>query len=107
MTGVQTCALPIYITWYNERGTEFTTEDWHDGNRKALSYCVYTGSRFVMAIFNANYNDVAWKLPAMDGKYTWNLLLDSSSKFKDEAKAGAEQTIQVPAWSVLVYEIKK
>ena len=95
------------ITWYNERGTEFTTEDWHDGNRKALSYCVYTGSRFVMAIFNANYNDVAWKLPAMDGKYTWNLLLDSSSKFKDEAKAGAEQTIQVPAWSVLVYEIKK
>lgn len=95
------------ITWYTERGTEFVNEDWHDGNRKALSYCVYTGSKFVMCIFNANYNTVAWKLPQVDERFRWNLLLDSSGKFKDADNLGSLQTIQVPAWGVLLLEMKK
>ena len=95
------------ITWYNEQGTEFTSENWHDVHRKSISYCVYTGNRFVLAIFNANYNVQNWKLPPIEDNYTWSLLLDSSSKFKKDTKLGAGQTIQVPAWSVLVFEIKK
>ena len=81
--------------------------DWHDGNRKALSYCVYTGSRFVLAIFNANHDDMSWKLPEISGNLSWNLLLDSSSIFGEEGKIGSAQTIRVPAWSVLLFEIKK
>lgn len=95
------------IAWYNERGAEMAANDWHDGNRKALSYCVYTGSRFVLAIFNANHDDMSWKLPEISGNLSWNLLLDSSSKFGEEGKIGSAQTIRVPAWSVLLFEIKK
>lgn len=95
------------ITWYNEQGTEFSSENWHDVNRKSISYCVYTGNRFILVIFNANYNAQNWKLPQIEEKYTWSLLLDSSSKFKEDSKLGAGQTIQVPAWSVLIFEIKK
>ena len=95
------------LTWYNEEGKEFTSENWHDINRKSISYCVYTGSRFVFAIFNANYNPQNWILPTLESKYKWNLLLDSSSKFKEDTKLGGGNSIQVPAWSVLVFEIKK
>ncbi len=95
------------LTWYNELGEEFSTTDWHDVNRKSISYCVYTGSRFVLAIFNANYTAQNWKLPPLEAKYQWNLLLDSSSKFKADTKLGAGEVISVPAWSVLVFEIKK
>ncbi len=95
------------LTWYNEQGKEFTSDDWHDVNRKSISYCVYTGSRFVFAIFNANYNTQNWVLPPIDNKYHWSLLLDSSSKFKENTKLAAGEVIAVPAWSVLVFEIKK
>ena len=95
------------LTWYNEQGKEFTTDNWHDVNRKSISYCVYTGSRFVMVILNANYSAQNWKLPAIDTRYKWTLLLDSSAKFDVSQKLGAEQIIQVPSWSVLVFEIKK
>ena len=95
------------LTWYNEEGKEFTNENWHDINRKSISYCVYTGSRFVFVIFNANYNPQNWTLPTLESKYKWNLLLDSSSKFKEDTKLGGGNSIQVPAWSVLVFEIKK
>ena len=95
------------MTWYNEQGKEFSSDNWHEANRKSISYCVYMGSRFVMVIFNANYNVLNWKLPSIDTHYKWTLLLDSSEKFDKNQKLGAEQVIQVPAWSVLVFEIKK
>lgn len=95
------------ITWYTEKGVEFAQNDWHDGNRKALSYCVYTGSKYIMCIMNANYNDLHWKLPDIDDSMTWSLLLDSSGKFKDEKISGVQKTIRVPAWGVLLFEIKK
>lgn len=94
------------ISWYNEQGKEFSAADWHDGNRKSLSYCVYTGSRFVMAIFNANFNEQEWRLPSLPDNYVWNMVLDSSGNFKT-ASLGSSQKIKVPAWSVLVFEIKK
>lgn len=95
------------ITWYTERGTEFTAEDWHDGSRKSLSYSVYTGSKFVMAIFNANFNDLEWKLPPLPENAEWTLVLDSSEKFLHGTDLYSGAVIRIPAWSVLVFEIKK
>ena len=94
------------ISWYNEYGKEFTSADWHDGNRKSISYCVYDNSRFVMAIFNANFKEQDWVLPELPEKYSWNIVLDSSGKF-NETRLGSLRKIKVPAWSVLVFEIKK
>ena len=95
------------LAWYTERGTEFAAEDWHDGGRKSLSYCVYGGGHFVLAVFNANFNDMDWKLPPLPEKWEWSLLLDSSEKFSDKAKLASGNNIRVPAWSVLVFDIKK
>lgn len=95
------------ITWYTEKGTEFVNADWHDGNRKNLSYCVFTGSKYILCIFNANFNDAQWRLPDIDSHMSWNLLLDSSSKFKSEKELGSNKIIKVPGWSVLLFEIKK
>lgn len=94
------------ITWYTEKGKEFVEADWHDGNRKSVSYCIYTGSKYIMCIMNANYNEQSWKLPDIDESMTWNLLLDSSSKFNSKT-IQSTQTIKVPGWSVLLFEIKK
>lgn len=95
------------ITWYTEKGTEFTTNDWHDGERRCLSYCIYTGTRFVFCIFNGNFSDIMWKLPNIDEKYKWKLLTESSGKFSEEEKLESGEDIRVPAWSVLLFEIKK
>lgn len=94
------------IAWYTEKGRELESADWHDGNRRSLSYCVYNGSRFVMAIFNANFNEMDWKLPPLPGDLVWNLVLDSSQKIS-APEAASGKVIKVPAWSVLVFEIKK
>ncbi len=94
------------IAWYTEKGREFESFDWHDGNRRCLSYCVYNGNRFVMAIFNADFNETDWKLPSLPGDWAWNMVLDSSQKIS-APDAGSGKVIKVPAWSVLVFEIKK
>ncbi len=95
------------ITWYTEYGTEFNGGNWHEENRKCLSYCVYTGSRFVMCIFNANYNEMLWHLPDLEKEYKWTLILDSSDSFDESQKVSNGSAIRVPAWSVLAFEIKK
>lgn len=95
------------ITWYTENGREFNADDWHNGERKCLSYCVYTGTRFVVAIFNANHHDMEWKLPPLPENTNWHLMLDSSEKFASASTLGSGLKIRVPGWSVLVFEIKK
>lgn len=95
------------ITWYTEKGVELENNDWHDANRKSLAYSVYTGSKYVFCILNANYGDQTWQLPDIDESYMWNLLLDSSGKFYDEEKAVSGGKIHVPSWSILLFEIKK
>ena len=72
---------------------------------QTASLCVYGGSRYVMCIFNADFNELSWKLPDIDNTMTWNLLLDSSSKFT--GVPASDKTIRVPGWSVLVFEIKR
>lgn len=80
------------IAWYNERGVEMAANDWHDGNRKALSYCVYTGSRFVLAIFNANHDDMSWKLPEISGQSVLEFIAGQLLKIRrgGENRLGAD-----------------
>lgn len=94
------------IAWYNERGAEMTSGDWQDGNRKALSYCVYADKKFYVCIFNANFYNLEWKLPSIGGRKVWNLLMDSSAKFENDKKISGGGMINVPAWSVLLFEVK-
>ena len=95
------------ISWYTETGKEFASADWHDSERRALAACVYNGSRFVLMILNANFKEVNWKLPQLPAKMHWNQVLDSSANDGKFINAGSGDTIKVPAWSVLVFEIKK
>ena len=95
------------MVWYNENGKEFADADWYDGNRKALSYCVYRNGCFVLGIYNAGAAETEWKLPLLGRGMKWNLLLDTSEKFVSRKKIASGGTITVPAWSVLLFEIKK
>lgn len=93
------------ITWYTERGDEFTEADWHNPQRKSISYSIYSGGHHVMCIFNADFNEQSWTLPEIDKNLAWTLLIDSSEKFVGTAASG--KTIKVPGWSVLIFEVKK
>ena len=95
------------ITWYTETGLEFDSSDWNNGDRKSLSYCVYTGGKMVVCIYNADFNSKDWILPKFVEKYKWSLALDSSDKFDKNIKLKSGQKIQVPSWSVLIFEVKK
>ena len=94
------------LAWFTEKGAEFQQADWNQSNRHALSYMVAANEKMFMVIFNANANDVKWKLPSIKKSYTWNLLLDTSNQLEAD-KFGAGVEIWVPAWSVLCFEIKK
>ncbi len=95
------------MVWYNENGKEFVDADWYDGNRKALSYCVYRNNRFIYCIYNAAGLATNWKLPMLGKGMKWNLLLDTSDKFVNRKKIVSGSTITVPDWSILLFEIQK
>lgn len=94
------------LAWFTEKGQEFSQSDWHQINRRAIAYVVSAGDKMYMVIFNANANNIKWKLPAIKRFNSWSLLFDSSAQFEaDKIVSGGE--IWVPAWSVLCFEIKK
>ena len=93
------------LNWYTEKGKEFTDTDWHDGERKSISYGISCGDSFVFCILNANNDEKRWKLPPFSGNQ-WNLLLDSSDKFNAPKKIKSGAEIKVPGWSVLLFENK-
>ena len=94
------------ISWFNEKGEVMKSVDWTDPRRKSILSYVYTGKKSVCLILNANYNEIQWKIPkTIDDKNKWNLLLDSSLKFTDAAKAKSGGSIKIPAWSVLLFEV--
>ena len=95
------------IAWYTESGKEFAAADWHDSERRSLAACVYSGSRFVLMIFNANHKEINWKLPNLPENMRWTQVLDSSANDGKFVNATSADTIKVPAWSVLAFEIKK
>ncbi len=94
------------LAWYTERGSEFASSDWHDGNRRSLSYLVKDGNGFILSIFNANHQSIDWKLPAIKQNLSWTLLLDSSEQLPKDIKLKSGGIVKVPAWSVLLIEIK-
>ncbi|MBE6453902.1 MAG: glycogen debranching protein GlgX [Alphaproteobacteria bacterium] len=94
------------LAWYTERGNEFASSDWHDGNRRSLSYLVKDGNGFILSIFNANHQSIDWKLPAIKQNLSWTLLLDSSEQLPKDIKLKSGGIVKVPAWSVLLIEIK-
>ena len=93
------------LAWYNENGKEFIDADWYDGNRKTVSCCAHYRNRFLYFILNSDSNDIKWKLPQLEYK-EWNLLLDSSEKFSPPKILKSGKEIKVPAWSVLLFEVK-
>ena len=93
------------LAWYNEKGKEFIDADWYDGNRKTVSCCAYYRNRFLYFILNSDSNDIKWKLPQLEYK-DWNLLLDSSEKFTLPKTLKSGKEIKVPAWSILLFEVK-
>lgn len=95
------------LTWYTEEGKEFQVVDWQSGDRRSLSCAMYNGRSWLYCILNANDNDFKWKLPDFDNKFKWNLLLDSSEIFSMPSELKSQQYIKVPAWTVLLFEIKK
>jgi pullulanase/glycogen debranching enzyme len=95
------------LAWYTEKGIEFKSADWHDGNRRCLSYLLKTQNGFIQAIFNANHTEVDWILPTIKVKHSWNVIFDSTDEFDKESKLASGKTIKVPSWSVLLIEIKK
>ncbi len=94
------------IAWYTEKGSEFSSSDWHDGNRHSISYLVKDNKGFVMAIFNGSYQPIDWLLPPLNNFTSWNVLLDSSNQISKDISLGASKKIKVPAWSVILIEIK-
>ncbi|MDR1694457.1 MAG: glycogen debranching protein GlgX [Lactobacillaceae bacterium] len=94
------------IAWYNSRGIEFTEHDWYNSDKKSLSYLVYDGNKFIYLMLNANYVTLKWKLPDL-GNMNWELIVDSSMKMKNVKKNLSGEKIDVPAWSVLLFEIRK
>lgn len=95
------------LTWYTEKGEEFTVEDWQMPERSALAYSIFNGKDFIFCILNASAAPITWKLPNFDANLNWKLLLDSSDKFKNPKELKSRQSVSVPAWSVLLFEIKK
>ena len=95
------------LTWFTENGTEFALADWQNGDRRSLSYSVYNGRSYLYCILNANNNMLKWRLPPLDERLKWNLLLDSSLEFNPPKELKSQQLIKVPSWSVLLFEIKK
>lgn len=94
------------LAWYTENGKEFSDADWHDGGRRSLSYLVKDGNGFILAIFNASHQPINWILPQIGGGRFWELLLDTSEQLSKQLNLGSGKTIKVPAWSVLLIEIK-
>ncbi|MDD4556574.1 MAG: glycogen debranching protein GlgX [Alphaproteobacteria bacterium] len=94
------------ITWYDDQGIEFTSEDWNNANLKSISYLIYDGTKSVYVVLNANFMDTSWKLPNLGENVQWSLLLDSSQKLKEEMSFVGGKSLKVPAWSVLLFEVK-
>lgn len=95
------------LTWYTEKGEEFAVDDWKRPDRKSLAYSIYDGKSYIFCILNAGAEEIDWKLPNLDNKLKWQLLLDSSENFNSRTEIKSKKVITVPAWSVLLFEIKK
>ncbi|MBQ9731579.1 MAG: glycogen debranching protein GlgX [Alphaproteobacteria bacterium] len=95
------------IAWYTSTGKEFTNSDWHNQELKSLSYCVYTGNKFVLMIFNTHHQEQDWVLPLLPANMQWKLVLDSSAGKFVSQELDSGKKVKIPAWSVIGIEVKK
>lgn len=94
------------IMWLTDEGKEFTIQDWYMENRRSLSCFIYGEKISYMMIYNANDKNMNWKLPPFSQKAKLRLLLNSAQPNAKEILP-LQGKIKVPAWSVLVLELKK
>ena len=94
------------IIWLTNEGKEFTNHDWYIENRRSLSCFIYADEASYMMIYNAEIQDIEWRLPAFCKNAKVNVLINSCDS--DDAKPfSVSEKVLVPAWSVTVLEIKK
>ncbi len=92
------------LSWYNEKGVEFTTSDWQNPSRKSLSLLAFDGKDFLYMIFNASSKKIEWKLPALKKTKQWELLFDTSLSIKTDKIENADSMI-VPAECIIAIKI--
>ncbi|MBR6409020.1 MAG: glycogen debranching protein GlgX [Alphaproteobacteria bacterium] len=92
------------LSWYNEKGVEFTTSDWQNPSRKSLSFLAFDGKDFLYMIFNASSKKIEWKLPALKKMKQWELLFDTSLSIKAD-KIENTDSIIVPAECIIAIKI--
>ncbi len=92
------------LSWYNEKGVEFTTSDWQNPSRKLLSFLAFDGKDFLYMIFNASSKKIEWKLPVLKKTKQWELLFDTSLSIKAD-KIENTDSIIVPAECIIAIKI--
>ncbi|MBR3502510.1 MAG: glycogen debranching protein GlgX [Alphaproteobacteria bacterium] len=95
------------IIWLTEEGKEFTNNDWYLEKRHSLGCFVYNENKSYLIIYNASSNQENWQLPAFCKNAEVSLLLDSSETIMTDVKFNTADKFCVPAWSVMVLDIKK
>jgi glycogen operon protein len=94
------------LTWLTDEGKEFTNQDWYLDKRKNLGLFIYNPDVSYLMIYNADAQHIEWLLPAFCRHTQAKIILDSSQTIND-FKIDTNKKFIVPAWEVMVIEIKK
>ena len=94
------------MMWLKNDGTEFENTDWYMENRRSLACYVYQEDRSYMMVCNANETPEDWHLPVFCKNALAEVVLDSADKISN-TQINPKEKFEVPAWSVVVVEIKK
>ena len=94
------------MMWIKNDGSEFETSDWYLENRRSIASFVYQENCSYMLICNANSVAEEWHLPAFCKNLAVEAVFDSSAQINGK-KLNPSEAFSVPAWSVVVVEIKK
>ena len=94
------------MMWLKNDGTEFENADWYIENRHSVASYVFQENCSYMMICNANETQEEWCLPSFCKNALAEVVLDSSDKITD-TKIDPKEKFKVPAWSVVVVEIRK
>ena len=90
---------PEKLKWYRPDGQLMSEHDWGYYVR-SLSYCIHEKTGDLFFVFNAYCQDIMWQLPNNKKGYVWNLVLNSSL----EQVQITDKKVNIPSWSVLVFE---
>lgn len=94
------------MMWLKNDGNEFETSDWYLENRRSIASFVYQENCSYIMICNANAVAEEWHLPAFCKNLAVEAVFDSSAQINGK-KLNPSEAFNIPAWSVVVVEIKK